>query len=406
MTAFATQSNIDMNGPGLLGSDVAGSSRRKSKRITIGTGLTLSGGVLSNSLDLSGYVQKTSSTGSLILPSGTTAERDVSPAAGYSRWNTTTSRFERWTGSVWENYVRLSGDTMTGALSLGSNGLTCGAITSSDNFTFPNSGTYAIQNASSTYGISLTSGAGGLLRSIGSFGIGTNNDVIFARAAAGVLADRNGINAQCFLLSKTYTSDSSQEAFMWDAAKQISGKLGLYSYRGSSGGSNYPIQIGMLAADGTTFSGMSVGTDGTVRTSSMLFGDTSSADYGVISATGSRFLIGRKSTSKQVFTLWANDGIFTILRGGGVYWSGSTSSSEGGGFTASVISNAAGLVEIGDGAGGAGKLNCGQLTQVPPSSLTLATNGQFSVEMTSNTAGNLVYRGSDGTTRRMALVFV
>jgi hypothetical protein len=26
--------------------------------------------------------------------------------------------------------------------------------------------------------------------------------------------------------------------------------------------------------------------------------------------------------------------------------------------------------------------------------------------MTSNTAGNLVYRGSDGTTRRAALVFV
>jgi hypothetical protein len=26
--------------------------------------------------------------------------------------------------------------------------------------------------------------------------------------------------------------------------------------------------------------------------------------------------------------------------------------------------------------------------------------------MTSNTAGNLVYRGSDGTTRRMALTFV
>jgi hypothetical protein len=48
----------------------------------------------------------------------------------------------------------------------------------------------------------------------------------------------------------------------------------------------------------------------------------------------------------------------------------------------------------------------GQVTEVPPASVTLATNGQFSVEMTSNTAGNLVYRGSDGTTRRAALVFV
>lgn len=48
----------------------------------------------------------------------------------------------------------------------------------------------------------------------------------------------------------------------------------------------------------------------------------------------------------------------------------------------------------------------GQITNVPPASVTLATNGQFSIEMTSNTAGNLVYRGSDGTTRRAALTFV
>ena len=47
----------------------------------------------------------------------------------------------------------------------------------------------------------------------------------------------------------------------------------------------------------------------------------------------------------------------------------------------------------------------GQITEVPPSSVTLSTNGQFSIEMTSDTAGNLVYRGSDGVTRRCALVF-
>jgi hypothetical protein len=43
--------------------------------------------------------------------------------------------------------------------------------------------------------------------------------------------------------------------------------------------------------------------------------------------------------------------------------------------------------------------------ETPVASLTLGTNGQFGVEMTSNTAGNLVYRGSDGVTRRCALVF-
>ncbi len=48
----------------------------------------------------------------------------------------------------------------------------------------------------------------------------------------------------------------------------------------------------------------------------------------------------------------------------------------------------------------------GAITQIPPASVTLATNGQFSIEMTSDTAGNLVYRGSDGTTRRSAIIFV
>lgn len=44
--------------------------------------------------------------------------------------------------------------------------------------------------------------------------------------------------------------------------------------------------------------------------------------------------------------------------------------------------------------------------QNPVASLTLANNGELGIECTSNTAGNLVYRGSDGTTRRCALVFV
>jgi hypothetical protein len=48
----------------------------------------------------------------------------------------------------------------------------------------------------------------------------------------------------------------------------------------------------------------------------------------------------------------------------------------------------------------------GPFIQAPVASLTLSENGHFGVEMTSNTAGNLVYRGSDGTTRRCALVFV
>lgn len=44
---------------------------------------------------------QTSTTGSIIGSAGTTAERDGSPAAGYFRFNTTTTRFEGYNGSAW-----------------------------------------------------------------------------------------------------------------------------------------------------------------------------------------------------------------------------------------------------------------------------------------------------------------
>lgn len=46
-------------------------------------------------------VQKSSDTGSAYIPSGTTAERDTSPAAGYLRFNSTTGQAEIYTGSAW-----------------------------------------------------------------------------------------------------------------------------------------------------------------------------------------------------------------------------------------------------------------------------------------------------------------
>lgn len=46
-------------------------------------------------------VQRTSATGSAVLPTGTTAQRDGTPLAGYIRYNTTTSSFEGYSGSVW-----------------------------------------------------------------------------------------------------------------------------------------------------------------------------------------------------------------------------------------------------------------------------------------------------------------
>ena len=46
-------------------------------------------------------VSKTSSTGSAVLPAGTTGERDGSPSAGYLRWNSDNTSAEVYDGSAW-----------------------------------------------------------------------------------------------------------------------------------------------------------------------------------------------------------------------------------------------------------------------------------------------------------------
>ena len=52
---------------------------------------------------------QTSATGSEIVSTGTTAERDVTPQAGYFRFNTTNVQFEGYTGSAWSGVGGASG---------------------------------------------------------------------------------------------------------------------------------------------------------------------------------------------------------------------------------------------------------------------------------------------------------
>ena len=64
-------------------------------------GITSSTAELNLLSGLSGVVEATANDGSSIIPSGTTAQRDVSPAAGYLRFNTSDSSFEGYDGSAW-----------------------------------------------------------------------------------------------------------------------------------------------------------------------------------------------------------------------------------------------------------------------------------------------------------------
>jgi hypothetical protein len=52
-------------------------------------------------VDTATVVSKTSPTGSAIMPTGTTGERDVSPSAGFLRFNSTLSKPEVYNGSSW-----------------------------------------------------------------------------------------------------------------------------------------------------------------------------------------------------------------------------------------------------------------------------------------------------------------
>ncbi len=46
-------------------------------------------------------VAKTSDTGSAVIPTGTQAQRDGTPAAGYFRFNSDVTKFEGYNGSAW-----------------------------------------------------------------------------------------------------------------------------------------------------------------------------------------------------------------------------------------------------------------------------------------------------------------
>jgi len=78
--------------------------------VTDGTNVTAAGALMDSEVtnlaqvkafDSSDYVAKTSATGSAVMPSGTTAQRNGSPNAGNLRFNTTDTSFEGYDGSAW-----------------------------------------------------------------------------------------------------------------------------------------------------------------------------------------------------------------------------------------------------------------------------------------------------------------
>lgn len=116
------------------------------------------GTTVTNALNL--RVTKTSSTGSSIIPAGTTAQRDGTPSAGYFRYNSSTNSFEGYNGTAWgavgggatggaNNPVFYENDktvSVTYTITTGKNAMTAGPITIQDgvSVTIPDGSTWTI----------------------------------------------------------------------------------------------------------------------------------------------------------------------------------------------------------------------------------------------------------------------
>lgn len=222
--------------------------------------------------------------------------------------------------------------------------------------------------------------------------VGYLGSVVFAATASSarispishVCEQRNGTTAQKFCVANTWTSSTVNELFEIDW-RTTANECWLTTRKGSGGGSARDLVIGRDGVERLRATSSGVTTSGTLNASSWITGGTFGDAGTWASANG-------VSGNSFVDTY----GSFRFSPGS----SGPILRAISGVVTVRNAANSA------DSAFGCSNLTAsGTITHVPASSVTLGTNGQFSIEMTSNTAGNLVYRGSDGVTRRMALTF-
>jgi hypothetical protein len=101
-TNFYTAVNVNnvIGNLTVSGNEIIGGS------LTVGSNLSLSNTVTSSNLSMtssSNVVTMATNTGAFIPPTGTTVQRPSSLVPGMSRWNTDTSKYEIWTGTLWQS---------------------------------------------------------------------------------------------------------------------------------------------------------------------------------------------------------------------------------------------------------------------------------------------------------------
>lgn len=227
----ASGANMTNTGPSAVGmvpvaTDTTGTQWRPTNAISVAT-LTLNGTDLATQLTnkvakagdtMSGPLSFSGTTQpGLQLNRLTTTQRDAltgsNTNAGSTVWNTTQTRMNVHNGTAWtDGFVRLAGDTMTGAL--------LGAVGTEALPSFSFAG-YTGSGFSMPYADQLFISTGGTGRAkVTSSGVVLNSavaliwldgsllgnaDLLLKRDAAGTLAQRNGVNPQQVSIYDTYT---------------------------------------------------------------------------------------------------------------------------------------------------------------------------------------------------------
>lgn len=200
-------------------------------------GITVSGGITSDTLTVNGSAIF-GSTGALQLPAGTTLQEPGLPSAGMLRWNTTTGRIETYSGSAWQQYVRLSGgDTIAGSLTI------TGAATLSGGATSP---TPSLSDSSTDVVNAAWVKAQGYSTGSGTFGSlaasGTTQGTAAAVTTLRVVVTTSTASANGVELPAVSAGESAQ---IWNEGSY---PISVYPQSGQVIGSlsaNAPIQIGV-----------------------------------------------------------------------------------------------------------------------------------------------------------------
>ena len=149
--AKASDPSVDNDGDALTAGDMYFNTATDRMRVYSGSAWA------DVALDSATVVAKTSATGSGQLPSGTTAERDGSPSAGYIRYNTTTGGFEGYStawgaigggasggngeATVFENEISIGEDY---TITANYNGVSAGPLTVTGTITVSSGSTWVI----------------------------------------------------------------------------------------------------------------------------------------------------------------------------------------------------------------------------------------------------------------------